>query len=131
MGNSPATVAEARVQLRRLMTGLCGVVRTGEGLERALRELTALEGSLAPLAFDPMEVELGNLLTVARLMVLSARRRTESRGVHLRTDHPQRDDERWRRHVTVRRDGETGRPIVSEESAVDEDGASPSGRRTA
>jgi L-aspartate oxidase len=43
--------------------------------------------------------ELQNLLTVARLMIWSALQRTESRGVHYRTDFPERDDERWRRHV--------------------------------
>ena len=43
--------------------------------------------------------ELQNLLTVARLMIWSALQRTESRGVHYRSDFPRRDDERWLRHV--------------------------------
>ena len=43
--------------------------------------------------------ELQNMLTVARLMIWSALQRTESRGVHYRSDCPQRDDEHWLRHV--------------------------------
>jgi L-aspartate oxidase len=43
--------------------------------------------------------ELQNMLTVARLMIWSALQRTESRGVHFRSDCPQRDDLHWLRHL--------------------------------
>jgi L-aspartate oxidase len=54
---------------------------------------------------DPAGWELQNLLTVARLVVAAARTREESRGVHLRTDFPQTDDESWHRRLTFRRAG--------------------------
>jgi L-aspartate oxidase len=47
--------------------------------------------------------ELQNMLTVARLIAAAALRRTESRGVHYRTDHPETDDVNWRKHQCVRR----------------------------
>jgi L-aspartate oxidase len=43
--------------------------------------------------------ELQNLLTIARLMIDSALAREESRGVHYRSDFPERDDAQWQRHI--------------------------------
>lgn len=50
--------------------------------------------------------ELQNMLTVARLMIGAARRREESRGVHLRTDFPDSDDAGWKRRIGFRRSPE-------------------------
>ena len=44
-------------------------------------------------------LELGNMLDVAQVMVDSALARQESRGAHLRTDFPERDDQGWLRHT--------------------------------
>jgi len=46
-------------------------------------------------------LELGCLLDCAEAVIRSALVRTESRGAHARTDFPQRDDERWLRHIVV------------------------------
>jgi succinate dehydrogenase/fumarate reductase flavoprotein subunit len=45
------------------------------------------------------------MLALGRLMALAALRRTESRGVHYRRDHPRTDDRRWRAHLVLRRHG--------------------------
>jgi L-aspartate oxidase len=58
------------------------------------------------------ELELFNLLTVAEHMMKSALMREESRGCHLRSDFPEVDDERWRRHVLIHGDPGTGVPVV-------------------
>jgi succinate dehydrogenase / fumarate reductase flavoprotein subunit len=57
-------------------------------------------------------LELGHVLDVAESIVIAAQARTESRGSHFRTDHPERDDAGWLRHqlVTV---GSGGRPELS------------------
>ena len=47
--------------------------------------------------------ELQNMLTLSRIMVSAALAREESRGVHLRTDFPDTDDEHWHRHLSYRR----------------------------
>ena len=43
------------------------------------------------------------MLTLARVMIEAALLREESRGVHLRTDHPQLDDARWNKHLWFQR----------------------------
>jgi len=47
--------------------------------------------------------ELQNMLTIAKLITVAAREREESRGVHFRSDFPEADDRRWRRHSAVQR----------------------------
>lgn len=101
------------------MMDLCGMVRDKAGLERARAGLAEVRQSLAAPGLTVGELELLNLLTVAEHIVETAVVREESRGVHLRSDYPERDDGRWRRHITVRRDTETGGPIV-ESSAMEE-----------
>ena len=51
----------------------------------------------------PSGWELQNMLCVARLMIHAALARCETRGCHVRTDFPQRDDEHWNRHIVFRR----------------------------
>ena len=112
IGNSNETVRESRVKLGRMMTESCGIVRSAEGLQRARESLRGLRESLVQPGLTEEELELFNLLTVAEHMVESAGMREESRGVHLRSDFPERDDGRWRRHVEMRGDPVTGAPVV-------------------
>ncbi len=103
-GNSPIALKEACGAVKTVMSRLCGVVRSREGLEEAARTLAAVRDSLAPPARVVEELEVFNMLTLAGLMVSSALAREESRGVHLRSDFPEVRDELWRRHVSVRFD---------------------------
>ena len=54
--------------------------------------------------------ELQNMLTACFLITAAAYIRTESRGAHFRTDHPQRDDQHWRLHLLWKRPMETPIP---------------------
>jgi L-aspartate oxidase len=47
--------------------------------------------------------ELQNMLTVSRIMIAAALDREETRGVHLRTDFPETDDQHWKRRIAFRR----------------------------
>jgi L-aspartate oxidase len=80
---------------RALMWREVGLVRTAEGLARAISELSRIEASLPPGAS-----EARNLLTTAKLVAAAALARPESRGGHYRADHPA-PDPRWQRHLTV------------------------------
>ncbi len=86
--------------LRSLMVRNMGVIRERAGLEEAARDVAFwCRYALARELGSRAGWELQNLLTIARLMINSARERTESRGVHYRGDFPERDDVHWRRHV--------------------------------
>jgi L-aspartate oxidase len=111
-GNDAAVVAKHRETLGQVMMELCGVVRSKEGLEEARDTLAALQASLAAPGLTVAELELFNMLTVAQQIVATALLREESRGVHLRSDFPERDDAQWRRHSLVHRDAGTGELVV-------------------
>jgi succinate dehydrogenase / fumarate reductase flavoprotein subunit len=49
-------------------------------------------------------VELGFLLDLAEVVVVSARARNESRGGHFREDYPNRDDVNFMRHTMAYRE---------------------------
>jgi L-aspartate oxidase len=93
-------VADITSSLRSLMVRNMGVVRDRAGLEEAQRHVTFWCRYVLAREFDfRAGWELQNLLTIARLMIASALERTESRGVHYRSDFPERDDAHWLRHV--------------------------------
>ena len=88
-----------RKRVRRLMWERVGIIRSRETIKRALSEFEQI--TRAPLARASR-----NFLTVATLVARSALWREESRGAHYRTDHPARDDERWRAHSVIQKDGD-------------------------
>lgn len=103
----PLLAPEARFAIQRIMTAGAGVLRSAESLAAAYEALVRL-GSEAAEAGDGKAAEPGveaweatNLLLVARVLVSGARGREETRGCHWREDHPDRDDEVWRRHFLV------------------------------
>ena len=61
-------------------------------------------------------LELRTLLSVGQVIVAAAQFREESRGAHVRRDHPVRDDARWLAHTVAsfRPDGPamTSKPVV-------------------
>jgi L-aspartate oxidase len=93
-------VTDVTNSLRSLMVRKMGIVRERSTLLEA-RETVAFWGRYA-LAYtfkNQAGWELQNLLTIAGLMIDSALEREESRGVHYRSDFPDRDDRRWAKHV--------------------------------
>ena len=66
---------------------------------------TAGAATCLPRQFtEPKGWELQNMLTIARLMIRAALEREETRGVHVRTDFPNADDDHWQRHLAFRSD---------------------------
>ncbi|ROP65503.1 L-aspartate oxidase [Curtobacterium sp. PhB115] len=80
--------ADVRQAVQSVMTDRVGLLRDAAGLASARRELAAL--TTAPTG-GVREHEDRALLDLARLVALAAETRTESRGAHARTDHPDTD----------------------------------------
>lgn len=81
-------VTDVRQAVQSVMTDRVGLLRDATGLATARRELDALRVA------DPAGVrdhEDRALLDLARVVALAAETRTESRGAHARTDHPDTD----------------------------------------
>lgn len=92
-------------EVRRLMWNYVGIVRSNRRLLGARRRLDLLVAELndyiltSPMTCDL--AELRNIMTVAGLIVESALRRQESRGLHYNVDYPERDDERFARDTIL------------------------------
>nr|WP_240918089.1 hypothetical protein [Phycicoccus sp. HDW14] len=96
------------------MTRGCGPLRSADSTARAQLELEALAalptGAAEP---GPRTWETTNLLHLGQALTALAGRREETRGGHVRTDFPERDDARWLVHQGLVRSAE-GALVVSE-----------------
>jgi L-aspartate oxidase len=101
--------------LRALMSRHAGIGRDTAGLAAAQAGLAALTVTRS-LAGRPA-VEAAALTLAAGVVLAAAADRTESRGCHVRTDCPGRDDQRWRRSLLVGLD-ESGQPEVVRDGAA-------------
>ncbi len=99
---SNSRIQAMREELRKIMWRDVGILRTGEGLSYALHIIQRREKELASFdAQDQESGELSNLLLAGKIIAFCALRRKESRGTHFFAEHPQRDDARWQRHLTI------------------------------
>jgi L-aspartate oxidase len=85
-GDSPRnSTAITRLELQTLLWTHAGIERNATNLQAALRTLTHSHTEGATV----QDLETGNLLSLARIIVTAGLAREESRGAHFRTDYPQ------------------------------------------
>jgi succinate dehydrogenase / fumarate reductase flavoprotein subunit len=98
-----------RQELRRTMDTYMGVYRTGEGMQKGLAQIKALQECYKNIRITDRSMvyntdlmhalETGFMLDAAQVATTGALRREESRGGHARRDFPKRDDENWLKHT--------------------------------
>jgi L-aspartate oxidase len=104
---APSSRSESptRAALQELAWSNVGIIRDGRGLDAAATQLAGWAGAHdgeGGRAADRSSLELGNMVTVGRLMAEAALAREESRGAHYRIDFPEPRGE-WRRRIIIRR----------------------------
>jgi L-aspartate oxidase len=88
-------------EIQSVMWDYVGIVRSDVRLGRALRRINLLEKEIENFykrtKINVPLLELRNLVTTAKLIVLSAMQRKESRGLHFTTDYPEQNDRYWKK----------------------------------
>jgi succinate dehydrogenase / fumarate reductase, flavoprotein subunit len=107
-------VATIRAELQATMDINAQVYRDEGSLKQALSDIEGLKARYVDISVqdkgkrfntDLLEaIELGFLLDLAEVLVVSALARNESRGGHYREDYPNRDDVNFMRHTMAYRE---------------------------
>jgi len=96
VGEDELDIEDMTNSLRNLMVRDAGIVRGGKELESAENQVTQWSSYALKHHFHTRKGwELANLLTLARLVIHSAKIREESRGTHFRADFPNLDPVHW------------------------------------
>ncbi len=103
------TPAKIRTEMQSTMDELVGVYRHPDDLINAITRISQLKVRYTKCIVTDKSttfnlnlieaIELGHMLDLAEVIVAGALARTESRGAHVRTDYPKRDDQKWMRHT--------------------------------
>jgi L-aspartate oxidase len=92
-------------EIQSVMWDYVGIVRSNLRLARALRRIGFLEKEIENFykrtKITPRLLELRNIVTIAKLIVVSALKRHESRGLHYTTDYPRQNDRYWKKNTSL------------------------------
>ena len=100
-------------------------MKRGESLGAALQEIEDLRVAALPdlAARDAHELvklhETRNMIQVAEMFLRASLTRTESRGSHFRTDHPELDNQRWLSWINLRKREEGEMRVETEPVPLD------------
>jgi L-aspartate oxidase len=97
-------------EIRRVMWDYVGIVRTNKRLRRAEKRISNLQEEIQEYYWDFIVtrdlLELRNIATVAQLIIASALRRPESRGLNYNLDYPNPDPRCAQQDTVLRKTGE-------------------------
>ncbi|MCI0416944.1 fumarate reductase (quinol) flavoprotein subunit [bacterium] len=108
-------IASVRKEMHQAMEEGAGIYRTEGSLKKSEEIMRNLQERFTRILLGDQSytfntellaaIELSYMLDVAEAIIQSALKRTESRGSHQRTDHPQRDDQNFLAHSLAYRNG--------------------------
>lgn len=113
-GENPYAIQQ---DLQQHMNDLVGIIRTGDELTQALKEVQGFKERAERLSvvgareYNPgwhLALDLRNMLLVSECIAKAALERTESRGGHTRDDYPMTDDTWGTKNLVLRLDPATG-----------------------
>ena len=98
-------ISHNKKEIKEVMSDYIGIVRTTLRLERAYRRIVMMKDEIKDF-YDKTKVnvdllELRNLVTVAFLVISSAMKRKESRGLHYMSDFPGKDDKNFLKDTLI------------------------------
>ena len=112
-GGAALLDAAHRREVQQVMTRGVGPLRSADSTAGALAELADLAArSTTDAEPGPQTWETTNLLHLGQALATAAHLREETRGGHVRRDHPHHDDQTWAAHLLHVRDPDDGELAV-------------------
>ena len=100
-------ISHNKKEIKEIMSDYVGIVRNTIRLKRAYRRILMMKDEIrefykkTKVSVDLLE--LRNLVTVAALIVESAMKRKESRGLHYMLDYPKKDDKNFLKDTIIKK----------------------------
>ncbi len=95
------SLSRIKREISQILNNNVGIVRTQEGLSSAINNIESITKSLEEFS-GYYRLKLNMAIDVSLLITKFALIREESRGVHIRQDHPD-EEKRWEKHITVKK----------------------------
>ena len=96
-----SALSEQKKAVSQTLNRDVGIVRTGTGVLRAINKIEEISQSLEEFS-GYYRLKFLMALDVSLLIAKFALIREESRGVHIRQDHPD-EDEAWKKHIIIKK----------------------------